>query len=108
MSNHNDDNMYPPNPIRCSVPPAIMRGNGQTWIVAGCMIPVPEGTSRENMHRWVEYVPPRSPMDVWKVPSSTGGCYTVHQWSKDRWTCSCPGFKFHKRCKHVQQLQKTP
>ena len=95
----------PANPVRVSIPPAIMPGKEHDWIVAGCMIPVPKGTTREEMSRWVTYERSSSPMQVLKVPSSSGGTYTVHQWSVDRWTCTCPGFKFHKRCKHVRRAK---
>ena len=93
-------------PIDVTVPPAIMRGVGKTWIVAGCMIPVPEGTTLEDVGKWVRYVPPKPSKSTWKIASSSGGNYTVHMWSAERWTCDCPGHKFHKRCKHVTKARQ--
>ena len=96
---------YPPNPIRVSMPPALLKGHDQTFIVAGCMIPVPEGTTRADFDRWVIYERPTGPLQVFKVPSSSGGTYTVKQLRDKSWTCSCPGYKFHGRCKHIDSLK---
>ena len=93
-------------PIEVRIPPAIMRGPEKTWIVAGCMIPVPQGTTMEEVGKWVVYVPPKPPASVWKIPSSGGGSYTVHRWPDGRWTCDCPGHKFHQKCKHVTHAKE--
>mgnify|MGYP001465727408 CR=1 FL=1 len=93
-------------PVKVTMPPALMRGPDKTWIVAGCMIQVPQGTTQEEMHKWVTYVPPAPPQNVWKISSSSGGSYTVNRWPNGSWTCSCPGHKFHKRCKHVTEAKK--
>ena len=94
-------------PIDVMIRPAIMRGVDKAWVVAGCMIPVPLETTQEDIHKWVRYIPPASPENVWKVPSSTTGDYVVRRWPDGRWTCDCPGYKFHKRCKHVGVVKQS-
>lgn len=43
---------------------------------------------------------------VWDVPSSKGNnVYTVEK-NGTNWTCSCPGFKWNNRCKHVLSKQE--
>ncbi len=93
-------------PVKVSMPPAIMRGIDTTYIVAGCMIPVPHDVTKEDMHKYVTYERPTHDVRVWKVKSSKGGNYTVRCYNGERYTCDCPGFKFHKKCKHVVKVAK--
>ena len=90
-------------PIKVTMPPALVPGLGvgKTYIVAGCMIPVPEGTTREDMHKYVTYEKKTSDAKSWKVKSSSGSTYTIRCYDNERYTCDCPGFKFHKGCKHI-------
>lgn len=88
-------------PVKVTQPPAIMRGIDVTYIVAGCMIPVPHDVTKEDMHKYVTYERPIQEVKTWKVKSSSGTNYTVRCYDGKRYTCECPGFKFHKRCKHV-------
>jgi len=39
-----------------------------------------------------------------KVPGSTGVVYTVTN-DRGSWTCTCAGFKFRSKCRHVDELQ---
>jgi hypothetical protein len=93
-------------PIKVSVPPAIMRGcPGQTYIVAGCMIPVPDNIAYEDMSKYVTYeCPTYNDIKTWKVPSSSGSTYTVKLYDGSRYTCECAGFKFYKKCKHIKSV----
>lgn len=89
------------------MPPAIMKGNtGQTYIVAGKWIPVPDGTTREDMHKYVTYEQPvYDDIKTWQIASSSGSTYTVRCYNETRYTCTCVGFKFHKKCKHVTKVK---
>lgn len=91
-------------PVKVSMPPAITRGpSGKTYIVAGCMIPVPEGTTRDDMHKYVKYERPKhDDVKTWKVASSSGSTYTVKCYDGNRYTCECAGYKFYKKCKHIK------
>lgn len=91
-------------PVKVSMPPAIMRGVDKTYIVAGCMIPVPHSVTKEDMHKYVTYERPSNNVQTWKVKSSSGSSYTVRCYNGESYTCDCPGFKFHKRCKHIAKV----
>jgi hypothetical protein len=43
--------------------------------------------------------------ETWLVDGSKGSKYTVIR-TKNKWTCTCPGFQFRKSCRHIQELQK--
>jgi hypothetical protein len=94
-------------PIKVSMPPGLTRSfSGQTYIIAGCMIPVPDGTTWDDMDKYVTYVrPDYSAIKSWKISSSTGGKYEVKRFNKDRYTCTCLGFKFNKKCKHITKVK---
>ena len=91
-------------PIKVTMPPGLMRGVEKTYIVAGCMIPVPHDTTYEDMHKYVTYERPTHDIKTWKITSSSGSTYTVSCYDNKRFTCDCPGFKFHKRCKHISKV----
>jgi len=93
-------------PVKVTMPPAIMRGVDKTWIVAGCMIPVPNDITERDISKYVTYERPVYNVRVWKVKSSSGSTYTVRCFDGEKYVCSCPGFKFHKRCKHIAKFVK--
>jgi len=39
--------------------------------------------------------------DRWEVRSESGNVYTIEK-HDDRLSCSCPGFKFRGKCRHVE------
>lgn len=42
----------------------------------------------------------------WSVAGSKGSKYIVIR-TKNKWTCTCPGFQFRKSCRHIQELQNA-
>ena len=79
-------------PVKVSMPPGLMKSShsGRTYIVAGCMIPVPDGTTFADIHKFVTYTPP------------TYNTYTVTM-RNNRYSCDCAGYKFYRKCKHVKK-----
>lgn len=56
----------------------------------------------------------RLPLKTFKVKSKTNfnpdlgefETYSVEQWANNEWTCSCMGFRGHKKpCKHIKEQQ---
>jgi hypothetical protein len=43
---------------------------------------------------------------TWQVAGSKGNEYTVSL-ELDAWTCTCSGFKFRNRCRHVEEISST-
>ncbi len=93
-------------PIKVTMPPGLMKSShsGKTYIVAGCMIPVPDDTKFEDMHKYVTYSPPRFDAETWKVKSSSGNSTYTVTLRKGSFSCDCTGFKFYKKCKHVKKI----
>jgi hypothetical protein len=44
--------------------------------------------------------------ETWLVAGSKGSKYTVVR-TRNKWTCTCPGFQFRKSCRHIQELQNA-
>jgi len=42
----------------------------------------------------------------WQVQGSQGDFYTVRE-HEGRWDCTCSGFKFRGKCKHVEEKQPS-
>ena len=42
----------------------------------------------------------------WIVAGSKGASYTVTE-NHGLWTCTCAGFKFRNRCRHVEEISST-
>ena len=43
---------------------------------------------------------------TWQVAGSKGNYYTVNL-ELANWTCTCSGFKFRNRCRHVEEISST-
>jgi hypothetical protein len=43
---------------------------------------------------------------TWEVAGSKGGTYTVTE-DAGTWSCTCSGFTFRGRCRHVTEIQTT-
>ena len=55
---------------------------------------------------WIEAIDGKviePPKTEWQVQGSSGNTYTVKQIGH-RLVCSCPGFKYRKKCKHISQV----
>lgn len=91
-------------PVKVSMPPAIMKGVDKTWIVAGCMIQVPNSTTKDDIANWVTYTPPASTVSTW-IPSSRGGSYKVSMRKGGQWSCGCDGYKFYRKCRHINKAK---
>lgn len=109
MTNH----MLPTNTIfKSFLPPAIAKFNGITYVVPGWH-PVPEGTTLEEANKyWVKDSPtgessinPKEEVEKEVTSTRTGEKYTV-RFSGRYWSCTCMGFGFRGRCKHVESIKK--
>jgi hypothetical protein len=108
MTNH----MLPKNTIfKSFLPPAIATFNGITYVVPGWH-PVPEGTTLEEVNKyWIRDVATEmSPLtsinkfEKTVISTRTGEEYTV-AFSGKYWSCTCMGFEFRGRCKHVDEVK---
>jgi hypothetical protein len=105
--------MLPSNTVfKSFLPPAIAKFNGITYVVPGWH-PVPEGTTLEEANKyWVKDIPsgessinPTEEVQKTVISKRTGEEYTV-RFSGRYWSCTCMGFGFRGRCKHVEEIKK--
>jgi hypothetical protein len=47
--------------------------------------------------------PPRG--QTWQVSGSKGQTYVVSR-DRDQWSCTCPGYVFRRKCRHVTEQQQ--
>jgi len=94
-------------PVKVKMRPGLARTNGKLYAVGGCMVPVPEDTTMENLSDFMVFDPKAEAeseiKDRWTVEGSTGNNYTVTKVG-GRLHCSCPGYGFRKKCKHTKKI----
>jgi len=95
--------------VESSLNPAIFKSptTGKTFIVAGDQpwIEIPPETTLDD----VKWIPAFKPVktatggreQVFEVEGSRNSKYTVKQAANGSWNCTCVGFGFRNKCKHV-------
>jgi len=99
-------------PVKVDQPPLLSDFPSGRYAISGNVwIRVPADTKFEDLGKYMvcERKPPVSPSDasarVWAVVGSKGAHYTVRA-NQGRYTCSCPGFGWRSKCKHIEQVKK--
>lgn len=98
------------NPVEVDIPPAIFCNHRGIWYgVAGSVwVEVPEGTTLDELGAYMTYKPrqlaPVSGENSWRVKGSKGNIYTV-KLSDGAYSCSCPGFGFRRKCRHITEIK---
>jgi hypothetical protein len=95
-------------PIIVSMNPMLYTDmSGQKWAVSGeHWIEVPDTLTLGEVGKYmiVEHTEIPAQTGVvrsWQVQGSKGNTYTVSD-NGGTWTCSCPGFGWRRKCKHVE------
>ena len=94
-------------PIHVTMPPILFTSHtGTRYAVAGSVwVEVPPETIRDDLPRYLLWEPPAvpeaQPAQSWTVEGSKGNAYTVRL-RADQWTCTCAGFGWRRKCKHVE------
>jgi len=89
-------------------PTVIAVGSG-TYVVSGSnWISAPEGTTLKDVN-WIPDRPIKEPSKVstprtWSIIGSNGTEYEV-KYEHGMWGCSCVGFGFRRKCKHIDQIK---
>ena len=83
-----------------SMSPSIFKStiSGKTYVVAGKWVEVPAGTELSDAHNYVNHLKPQLETSTWRVSS-----YTVRRVA-GKLSCSCPGYRFHRKCKHLKAV----
>jgi hypothetical protein len=100
--------------LKVSLPPAIVRLGGRSYVAAGCLIPCADELTREEAEKLyiVERIDPdrynKLPTDDLRVEvkSSKGDkVYNVTRFG-GQYSCECTGYGYRRRCRHIEQVKR--
>lgn len=97
----------PWNPVLSRMPVS-----GQLYAISGSTwIPVPDGTTRADLPKYMTWdrptVAPDAPqMERWTVEGSKGNSYRVEAFN-GLWRCSCKGYEFRRKCRHIEEVKTS-
>ena len=98
-------------PVKVTWPPMLYTDmSGQKWAVSGQhWIEVPDTLTLDRVDEYMvvdqRFTPAQSPdVRTYEVQGSTGNTYPVTQ-DGDTWTCTCPGFGWRRKCRHITELK---
>ena len=95
--------------IKSFLPPTIVETQNGRWAVAGNQwLPIPKNVTLDMLRdAWKKPKPAPRPVSkngMWKVLGSKGESYTVTS-EAGQWSCSCVGFGFRRKCKHIDSIK---
>lgn len=97
-------------PIEVSMPPALFtNADGIRYAIAGsAWVEVPPETTFDDLPKYMVFKRPEikrpAGEKVWRVEGSKGNIYTV-KLSEGTYTCTCPGFSFRRKCRHIEGVK---
>ena len=97
-------------PVRVPYNPVLSRMpvSGQLYAISGSTwIPVPDGTTRADLPKYMTWERPTMASDApqmerWTVEGSKGQTYRVEAFN-GAWRCSCKGYEFRRKCRHITE-----
>jgi len=96
-------------PVKVTWPPCLSTFGDKRYAISGNVwIEVPSDTAFDDLHRIMSWEAPEAvvpePDQSWEVQGSKGNKYAVRL-SKGVWSCSCPGYSFRRKCRHIEGLK---
>ena len=99
-------------PLVVKTPPSIVRMplRDKTYAVSGdTWLEVPHGTTFAQLPEYMVFEgygsTEASKSWSWAVAGSKGRVYVVKLSNEGVWTCTCPGYGFRGRCKHIENTK---
>jgi hypothetical protein len=94
--------------VKSFLPPTIVETHSGRWMVAnGEWLAIPKNVTLDMVRvAWVKDIPVKKTYinNKWKVKGSKGDTYTVSI-TNNQWNCTCSGFGFRRKCKHVDEIK---
>lgn len=93
------------NPVLSRMP------SGQLYAISGDVwIPVPDGTTRADLPKYMTWESLSKPSEAaqgrsWSVQGSRGQTYTVAA-QNGAWRCTCKGYQFRRSCRHITEIKE--
>ena len=97
-------------PIEVAWNPALTTGrDGKRYAISGCVwVEVPPDTTFDELPMYMvvkkREVKQNDSGKSWQVAGSKGKSYIVSI-REGQWSCTCAGFGWRRRCKHVEEKQ---
>ena len=98
-------------PIKVTWPPMLYTDNsGQKWAISGQhWIEVPDDMTLDRVGEYMvvddRFTPPQlAEVLTYDVVGSKGNTYTVTN-DRGAWTCTCAGFGFRRKCRHITEVK---
>ena len=100
-----------PEPIKVTWPPMLYTDNsGQKWAISGQhWIEVPDDMTLDRVGEYMvvddRFTPPQlTEVLTYDVVGSKGNTYMVTN-DRGNWTCTCAGFGFRRKCRHITEIK---
>jgi len=97
-------------PVKVRTNPVISTfPSGKTYAISEAIwIPIPGDSTRADLQRWMTWDKPESQFEKIEVSGSRGNTYVVRRSrATGEVSCSCPGFKWRGKCKHITKAFPT-
>jgi len=98
-------------PIKVTWPPMLYTDNsGQKWAISGQhWIEVPDDMTLDRVGEYMvvddRFTPPQlTEVLTYDVVGSKGNTYMVTN-DRGNWTCTCAGFGFRRKCRHITEVK---
>ena len=99
--------------IKGSMNPTVVKTNSGNFAVSGSnWVSVPNGTTLKDLN-WVDTTPKikRTKLQKWEIKSpskSRPGKFNTYLVKFDgTYSCSCLGYTYHRRCKHITKVSES-
>ena len=100
-------------PIKVTWPPMLYTDNsGQKWAISGQhWIEVPDDMTLDRVGEYMvvddRFTPPQlTEVLTYDVVGSKGNTYTVTN-DRGAWMCTCAGFGFRRKCRHITEVKNA-
>ena len=98
-------------PIKVTWPPMLYTDTrGQKWAISGQhWVEVPDDITLDRVGEYMvvddRFTPPQlAEVLTYDVIGSKGNTYTVTN-DRGSWTCTCAGFGFRRKCRHITEIK---
>jgi len=98
------------NPLEVTMPPALFtNADGIRYAIAGsAWVEVPADTTFDDLSKYMVFKRPEikrpAGEKVWSIEGSKGSLYTI-KLSDGAYSCTCPGFGFRRKCRHIEGVK---
>ena len=98
--------------VKVPWPPALSEFRGQKYAICGSVwLPVPSETTWDDLSKYMDWS--TKPMasggseGAWEIKGSKGNTYNVRRSVQGVWSCTCAGYGWRRKCRHIEEAKKN-